>query len=278
MISDDRLDDVAARFGLGRRQLATPVARGAMGEVTRLDTDRGSWAVKELFPWANTDNTDAEVELAEASVVAGVVTPAPRRGQTGLVVETIGDERYRVWEWADTTGSPRPPAGAEFAEHVGAIAATIHGLGLESVADQPINGRPVRCHNDLGPGNVALDARGLPVVLDWEHAGSQVPAQELGYLLVAWCLSDGAVAIEAARALMAGYRRVSGGPETLDVSNFTGVACATLNFVVGQVSRALTAADDGTSAFAVNAVTAYCRHPISQEALTQLIDASATAA
>ena len=41
---------VADAYGLGRaRGLSEPVARGEIGEVRRLETERGSYAVKQAF-------------------------------------------------------------------------------------------------------------------------------------------------------------------------------------------------------------------------------------
>ena len=87
---------VADAFGLGRAaSLSEPVARGELGQVRRLVTDQGAWAVKESF-----EPFDAE-ELAAAQVsgrfhvacwVAGIPTPAPQSSDGQFVVEVAGEQ------------------------------------------------------------------------------------------------------------------------------------------------------------------------------------------
>jgi hypothetical protein len=51
-LGPQRWTALARRFDLGPVQGAAEfVARGAMGEVWRLETIRGAWAVKWRFPW-----------------------------------------------------------------------------------------------------------------------------------------------------------------------------------------------------------------------------------
>ena len=53
---------VADAFGLGRAgALSEPVARGELGQVRRLVTDRGTWAVKESLE----ELADEEVAAVE---------------------------------------------------------------------------------------------------------------------------------------------------------------------------------------------------------------------
>ena len=59
--ADDR-DTIATAFGLGDALALTgPVARGEVGQVWRLETTRGAWAVKETF------DPLEESEIAEAA-------------------------------------------------------------------------------------------------------------------------------------------------------------------------------------------------------------------
>jgi aminoglycoside phosphotransferase (APT) family kinase protein len=101
---------IADAFGLGRAEsLSEPVARGELGQVRRLVTDRGTWAVKESF-----ERFDAE-ELAAAEVSgrfhaacreAGIPTPAPQTSDGRFVVEVDG-EQLQAYTWVDLADPDR---------------------------------------------------------------------------------------------------------------------------------------------------------------------------
>ena len=69
---------VVARFSLGQ-PLGAPayVARGAMGEVWRLETTAGRWAVKWQFPWAPAEPVPADMAIQRAAADAGIPLPLP---------------------------------------------------------------------------------------------------------------------------------------------------------------------------------------------------------
>jgi Ser/Thr protein kinase RdoA (MazF antagonist) len=116
---------VAARYGLG-----TPVGppryadRGERGQIWRLDTDRGRWAIKatDVEPPAE-DDAAAHVAFQEAAAAAGVPLPRPVRATDGRVLARIDGVTYRAYEWVDLTGDR--VTGAE----IGAVAARLHALG-----------------------------------------------------------------------------------------------------------------------------------------------------
>ena len=118
---------VADAFGLGRAaSLSEPVARGELGQVRRLVTDQGAWAVKESF-----EPFDAE-ELAAAQVsgrfhvacwVAGIPTPAPQSSDGQFVVEVAG-EQVQAYAWVDLA-DPDPLLDPEA---VGVLVAAMHGV------------------------------------------------------------------------------------------------------------------------------------------------------
>lgn len=119
---------VAAAFGLGRAEsLSEPVARGELGQVRRLVTATGVWAVKESLEPAGRD----EVAEAEASGAfhlacwqAGIPTPEPRRAADGRLSAEVGGELLRAYGWVDLED---PDTGLDPVE-VGGLLAALHAV------------------------------------------------------------------------------------------------------------------------------------------------------
>ncbi|MGI8947433.1 MAG: hypothetical protein ACR2FV_05545, partial [Ornithinimicrobium sp.] len=95
---------VAARFGLGRPRAVAAGARGAMGEIYRLDTDTGVYAVKRLL-WEVPEESAAQREVAFAQLCGTVGVPSPRvlRTAEGAILLPAGsaDTAWRVAEWVE---------------------------------------------------------------------------------------------------------------------------------------------------------------------------------
>ncbi|HEY3799991.1 MAG TPA: phosphotransferase [Caulobacteraceae bacterium] len=123
---------IASAFDLGAPAgPLTPVERGAMGMVWRLDTERGAWAVKQLFEWARgEERLDLETRVTDAAVAAGVATPRIVRTPDGAVIATLDDQRWRVFSWMDLGPPTRRPLCAEQAEGIGSLLARLHRLNL----------------------------------------------------------------------------------------------------------------------------------------------------
>ncbi len=112
-------------YGCGSAaELHGPVARGEQGEVWRLETSSGTWAVKLLF-----EHPDLPVTLADAAYQdqvrrAGVPMPRVQRTVDGEVLLRAGGSCVRVYEWVDLV-EPDPeldPAA------IGALVAAIHSV------------------------------------------------------------------------------------------------------------------------------------------------------
>ncbi len=108
-----------------------PVARGRLGSIWRLDTNSGTWAVKQVID-PDADELAEIIEGArfqEAAFAAGVPTPAVRRTRTGHVIATIEDEQVQLQAWVDL----RPPAldldAADLGRLVAALHRGVHGHG-----------------------------------------------------------------------------------------------------------------------------------------------------
>ena len=125
---------IASAYGLSEAvdDLVT-VARGEQGQVWRLDTEQGSYAVKESFEPQQEDEAAADVAFQEA-VLAGsnVSMPRPIRTASGSVLATVAGRGVRVYEWIDLL-----PTDTGFdAAVVGKTIAAIHRVRHEP-------GRPV---------------------------------------------------------------------------------------------------------------------------------------
>lgn len=127
---------VAEAFGLGR-PVGTPVfaARGAMGEVWRLPTDRGPWAVKALFAWVDAPARPPDVDLQLVAHGAGVPLPLPVLAADGRAVVELAGRRYRAYEWVDLDPPLTMPAPPDRAAEAGALLAALHRLPLASQGD-----------------------------------------------------------------------------------------------------------------------------------------------
>jgi Phosphotransferase enzyme family len=129
---------VAERFGLGPPS-AVPsyVTRGAMGEIWRLETARGRWAVKWQFPWAPTEARPADLRVQAAAVEAGIPLPPPVSTPSGDAVIAVGDRHVRVYRWLDLRPPIQAPAPPELAAEAGRLLGLLHRLAWP--ADGPID-------------------------------------------------------------------------------------------------------------------------------------------
>src|SRR5262245_55695506 len=94
--------DVARAFGLGEPvTLEGPVARGEQGQVWRLTTPEGTWAVKEPFEPLDLEEAGWCAHFQEAAVLAGVPAPRVVRAADGEVVADVGTAQVLLYEWVD---------------------------------------------------------------------------------------------------------------------------------------------------------------------------------
>ena len=118
--------ELARRFALGDAADLSdgPVARGKQGVVWRLDTSRGSWAVKAPLRRSDEDEVRTSTAFQEAAKAAGVPTPGVRRTTDGSVFATVSGTQVRVYEWVDL----RPSDPTLDPALVGAVVAAVHRL------------------------------------------------------------------------------------------------------------------------------------------------------
>ena len=100
---DELAGRIAAAYGLGDAFAElVPAARGEQGQVWRLDTDQGTYAVKESFEPQEEDEAAADIAFQEAVLATGsVALPRPIRTPSGPVLATVAGRRVRVYEWID---------------------------------------------------------------------------------------------------------------------------------------------------------------------------------
>lgn len=201
-------------LGVPLRPMTRVHGKGS-NRLYRLDTDQGSFAVKQLNvvdrDW--TFRHDDVFRLEQAAFAAGIPMPEP----------ISADAEVLVHRWVDGETLPDEPVSREFAFEIGEILAHIHALDLEwthgfttdptprdwselavraahtrqpwaaelaanvsvfatiarfvDTCERP--GPVVVTHRDIQPWNL-LSRAGRPVVLDWEIAGPLEVASELG--------------------------------------------------------------------------------------------------
>lgn len=98
---------IAEVFALGDNPVLSegPVARGKQGNVWRLVTADGSWAVKEPFFRTAEADIGQAARFQDLAGAQGVPTPRVVRTMGGSVLADVGSSQVRVYEWIDLLGS-----------------------------------------------------------------------------------------------------------------------------------------------------------------------------
>jgi aminoglycoside phosphotransferase (APT) family kinase protein len=224
----------------------TRVHGGFANRTYRLDTDQGSFAVKELnlVDRRSAYRVEDVFRFEQVAFAAGIPMPEP-----------ISANRHTlVHRWVDGEKVPEAPVSAGYAFEIGEILARIHALDVEwthSSIDDPTpqdwpelaeraaetrqpwadelasrvetflaiahfvdtcarTGPVVLTHKDIQPWNL-LARDGRPVLLDWELSGMLDLAGELGSTALGIAKGRGLDTIEPTifRAVLDGY--VTGG-------------------------------------------------------------------
>lgn len=123
VLTDRDATEVSHAFGLGHAAtLEGPMARGQLGQIWRLTTTSGSFAVKEWFAPPDLKSVNHNAELSESVRAAGVFTPAVIRTSNGSVTADAAGVRVRVFEWIDLGPADRDVDPAA----VGQLVARLH--------------------------------------------------------------------------------------------------------------------------------------------------------
>ena len=124
---------IADHYALGADAvLSGPVARGEVGQVWRLTTSLGSWAVKEPFEAPSVAEAIDDAAFQDVVAASGVCMPHVVRTGDGDVLVDVGSSTVRVYERVDLAQRDAwlDPAS------VGRIAASIHRV--EYHGDNPV--------------------------------------------------------------------------------------------------------------------------------------------
>ena len=104
-LDDGHVPSILAAFDLGSwgRLSDGPVASGRLGSIWRLDTERGSWAVKQVgdIPGEDLAELLEGAAFQEAALAAGVPTPAVRRTRAGERIAGCDEVRVRLHAWVE---------------------------------------------------------------------------------------------------------------------------------------------------------------------------------
>ena len=123
---------IADAFGLGRAtSLSEPVARGELGEIRRLETEQGIWAVKqELEAYDDEHQPEHSGAFHLAVWEAGVPCPRPIVSPSGRFSVEVAGEGVRVYSWVEIAD---PDTGLDPAA-VGELVARLHAVQLSQAA------------------------------------------------------------------------------------------------------------------------------------------------
>lgn len=134
-------NEIARRYGLGNgAALDGPFASGEQGDIWRLETDGGRWAVKALSENLTDADVDEAVRFQRAAIGAGVSSPGVLLTLDGRVMSRVDDRTVRVYDWVDL----REPDRNLEAAAIGATLARLHRIPFEgTLALDPWYSEPV---------------------------------------------------------------------------------------------------------------------------------------
>jgi len=313
VLSQSDADRVAEVFALGSAgALDGPVANGRLGEIWRLTTDRGAFAVKESVQ--PIDPTEAESDAAYQDLVraAGIPMPALVRTSSGTVVAELPGLRVRVYDWVDVLPSERRldpeqvgrlfaaihrvwvPTGDAvdpwYAAPLGGwteVVARLRGAGapfadrLDDLVPEilelqgllrPPGGDLQVCHCDLWADNVLRSPAGGLVVLDWENSGAASPSQELAVAMFEYGCGEA----DRMRALHTAYVDAGGPGRVRGRADLTMLIAQTGHIAREGCLRWLAATTDDARADNAAWVAEFLDEPVTRATVDAILDAAGT--
>jgi Ser/Thr protein kinase RdoA (MazF antagonist) len=138
MIRSDReaVLQICASFGLaaGPEASITPVSRGAVGRIWRLDAGTGRYALKETFSEPDEEAVGHETAITAHLAAAGIRIPRSLPAGSGRFLVPLasdtGGSWLRLFEWID--GEPADLADPATADRIGHLLGRLHAHALPS--------------------------------------------------------------------------------------------------------------------------------------------------
>ena len=128
MLTAGDADRVAGEFALGTGAIMSgPVSRGELGQIWRLESSLGAFAVKEWLEEFPRDELEEGAAFQEAAAGAGVPCPAVIRRRDGSLLLDVDGTSTAVYGWVDV--EERDPVID--AASVGSLVAALHRVQFE---------------------------------------------------------------------------------------------------------------------------------------------------
>lgn len=265
---------VAREFGLGRPVSdPTEAASGLMGTVWRLRTDRGEFAVKEVWHSLEEREASASDEFTRRMIDRGVPAPRPLQTIHGTALAQMGSATVRASEWVDL----REVDPDRELDAVGRLLALLHREPIRitgqvdpwytdpvdpedwhatahalEVAQAPFAREfAASVPHFLGLQSLFRAPRGEQLchrdlwpdnlkatarglcVIDWDNAGPAEATQELAMVIVAFWQGDP----DRVRLLFDAYRDAGGPGRIVEPSDFTMVLAQFGHFAAEAARR-----------------------------------------
>lgn len=140
--------------------------------------------------------------------------------------------------------------------------------------DPPTEGL-ILTHTDFQPPSTHIGREGSLTSTGWEFAGAIPPSWHLGMVLDSWCSKpDEGTNTAVAKPLLDGYKSVAGSVPPLDLSVFSPVITAWLNWLVSRMNYALQDEDADKRVSAEREVANMLAFPHGRERFERLLDAA----
>jgi Ser/Thr protein kinase RdoA (MazF antagonist) len=223
VLGPEAADQITGAYELGDVVEMTGPTRGKQGQVWRLVTSTGQWAVKETFHQLSEGEAARIAAFQTTARSVGVGAPAVLTTATGAQVATVDGTPLRLYGWVDLCG---PDAKIDPVA-VGQLVAVLHGTMVPALGrphpwyTEPVGAgwdelvalsneqqapfadrlaalrdelgaleamlRPMAplqtCHLDLFADNLRRTLEGGMCVIDWDNCGPADPSREVALIL-----------------------------------------------------------------------------------------------
>lgn len=249
--------------------VASPVSvRTPDGGLVRRLLDQ-SWRVEEWM-----DLGPAPVEPVSSSVARHVgqvlaaiheVAPSSDRPIQGPWVA----DRPSEASWAAVLNQART-AKKPWADEFAALSRTV--AELSAICDGTPTDSVIITNRDITVDTVRIGAAGDLVVMHWDFAGPMTVEWELASVLLQWSVYSGNN-LEAARALVDGYRARAGSVPRLTLGSFTSAISGWLNWALQRAHGSIAPESPEQADFEERAVRETLAAPLTVAALSSLLEA-----